>query len=345
MLFINELGRRISLICLFILPALASAHHGIGGQFDRDAMIELRGEITRVFWRNPHVRISLSTLNENGQTVVFEVEALSVSMLRQRGISGAFLNVGDEVTIAGNPSNRGRNEINLTNVLLPDGREVVLGNSRKPIWSNQALGLSGPYANPGGGDSSKPELGIFRVWSRAPGTSLFRNFDLDAQVTDAARQAALAFDPLKDNATAGECVEKSMPLVMANPYPREFVDQGQYILFRLEENDTVRTVHMGSDRSGANEPASPLGYSVGRWEGDTLVVTTTKVFKGQFARGISLNESLEIVERFTPSDDGSRLDLSMILTDPAAFAEPMVLEQQWHYLPNVAVEPYECAEG
>jgi hypothetical protein len=69
------------------------------------------------------------------------------------------------------------------------------------------------------------------------------------------------------------------------------------------------------------------------------------VFKGQFARGISLSESLEIVERFTPSDDGSRLDLSMTLSDPVAFAEPMALEQQWHYLPNVTVEPYECAEG
>ena len=88
-----------------------------------------------------------------------------------------------------------------------------------------------------------------------------------------------------------------------------------------------------------------LLHSVGRWEGGTLVVETTNVGERDFPLGIPLSEDLEIIEHFTPSEDGSRLDYRMRVTDPTAFLEPVELELYWIYAPDATVQPYECTEG
>jgi hypothetical protein len=78
-------------------------------------------------------------------------------------------------------------------------------------------------------------------------------------------------------------------------------------------------------------------------EAGTLVVTTTHINWGHFDQaGIPLGESAEIVEYFTPSEDGSRMDYRMVVTDPSTFTEPVELRKHWLYIPGVTVQPYEC---
>ncbi len=337
--------RRVAAIGLFAIPALTSAHHGIGAQFDLEETIELRGEVRQLIWRNPHVRITLGVTDDNGQEALWVVEAQSVSMLRQRDISEVLLAVGDTITLAGNPARQGKTEIYATNVLLPDGRELIFSQRAEPRWRGQVLGKTGPRFVTSG-DSSAPDLGLFRVWSGAPGQGLLQNFDFDTHpLTDKARVAADSYDRLTDNLATGECTSKGMPSIVGNPYPRDFIDQGDTILMRLEEYDTVRTIHLTSAARDEEPPSSPVGYSVGRWDNGTLVVTTTRVSPGSFSRNLPLSDDLEIIERFTPSADGSRLDYQMTVTDPAAFLEPAELAYYWIYVPGVTVEPYECLEG
>jgi hypothetical protein len=82
---------------------------------------------------------------------------------------------------------------------------------------------------------------------------------------------------------------------------------------------------------------------VGRFEGPTLVVTTTRIDWPFFSQlGIRQSPAVEIVERFTPTPDGSRLDYEMTVTDPATFTRPVVLSQYWLWLPSVTLLPYEC---
>lgn len=333
------------MVWMLLLPAVASAHHGIGAQFDRGSTIELEGKVRSVLWRNPHVRITVGVTDDSGREALWVVEALSVSMLRQKGISDVLLTVGDAVRIAGNPSRRGETEIYVTNLLLEDGREALFSDTAAPRWSDDVVGQSGPrYAV--AGDPSEPEKGLFRVWSRAPGTGLFANFDLDGQpLTGAARAGAATYDPLTDRPAADECAEAGMPRIVGNPYPREFVDRGNTILMRLEEYDAVRTIRLGGIRPALIGAASPLGYSVGHWEGGTLVVETTNVGERDFPLGILLGEDLKILEHFTPNEDGSRLDYRMRVTDPTAFLEPVELELFWIYAPSATVQAYECTEG
>lgn len=329
---------------LLTFPAALFAHHGVGAQFDLSTSIELQGKLERVIWRNPHVRLTVRVANDAGGEDLWEVEAQSVSMLRQRDITEVLLEAGDEITLAGNPAYGGVTEIYVTNVLLADGREILFTQRVEPRWKDQAMGMTGPRFV-ADGDTSSAQLGLFRTWSNAPGQGLFRDFDDSHEnfpLTDEARAAAATYDRLTDNLATGECSQAGMPAIIGNPYPRDFIDRGDAILMRLEEYDAVRTIHLDEN---AADIGSPLGHSIGRWEDGELVVTTTNISSRKFRLGIPLSDDLELVERYTPSDDGSRLYYHTTITDPAIFLEPIEFEAYWIYIPGVTVEPYECTEG
>ena len=133
---------------------------------------------------------------------------------------------------------------------------------------------------------------------------------------------------------------------MGNPLPIEFVREGDDILLRLEEYDTERRIHMGQFAAPADMPASPLGHSVGRWEGSSLMVATTRLSWPYFNQlEIPQSEDSVLAERFTPTPDGSRLDYELIVTDPVNFLEPVTLSRHWLYLPDERIMPYRCTEN
>jgi hypothetical protein len=136
-----------------------------------------------------------------------------------------------------------------------------------------------------------------------------------------------------------------MPTIMEAPYPIEFVQlEGGNVLLKLEEYDLERRIDMHASAPPGAAAASPLGYSVGRWDGRSLVVTTTRIDWPYFSQlGIPQSPNVSIVERFTPTADGSRLDYEMIVTDPKTFTQPVVLGQHWLWLPSVRLLPYQCA--
>ncbi len=123
----------------------------------------------------------------------------------------------------------------------------------------------------------------------------------------------------------------------------EFVDEGERILLRIEEYDLTRVIHM-MNAPTSGEPTS-LGYSTGRWDGDSLVVTTSSILAPQFSAGIPLSESARVEERFELSDDQARLNFRVTVTDPDTFIEPVTREKYWTWIPGVEIQPYECFEG
>jgi hypothetical protein len=194
-------------------------------------------------------------------------------------------------------------------------------------------------------------LGIFRFWSHTRAIArLFPeatdpSFDIQSYpMTPAARAALAKFDRARDNPLAN-CVPKGMPTIMEAPYPIEFVHAANdNVLLKIEEYDLERAIDMHATGPPANAAATPLGFSVGRWDGKTLVVTTTRVSWPWFSQlGIPQSAGVTIVERFTPTADGSRLDYEMTVTDPVNFTRPVVLATHWFWLPNVHLMPYRCA--
>jgi hypothetical protein len=307
-------------------------------------MAEVEGVVTELRWQNPHVVFTLRV----GEAL-WSIETLSISGISRWGITHDLIAVGDRLRVAGNPARRGANNLFARNILLSTGREIVLGGNAR--WSNDTLRGS-ELLQAGQGDASRPDLGLFRTWSTGgvmgDGRNLgvlfpeavAANFDFTRYpLTPAARATLAAFDFASDDPTRN-CTPKGMPTIMEQPYPMEIVDRGNTIELLIEEYDTRRVVQMRP--TGVSTPG-PLGVSVGRWEGSTLVVVTTRSTWGHFdSVGIPLSIDAVLVERFAPSADGARLDYTLTVTDAVTFTAPVELKKTFIWRPEVKRGAYEC---
>jgi len=130
---------------------------------------------------------------------------------------------------------------------------------------------------------------------------------------------------------------------MLSPFPFEFIDEGDTIRLRVEEWDAVRTIHMTSEQDPATVTPSSLGHSVGRWEGRTLVVHTSHInWPLLDGDGTPQSDDVEIVERFTISEDERRMDLEITATDPQNLVEPAIWDAGYIWNASVNIKPFEC---
>ena len=162
-------------------------------------------------------------------------------------------------------------------------------------------------------------------------------------LTETARAIRAEWDPQRAGNPFLSCEPIGMPRIMGQPYPMEFVDDGERILLRIELYDVVRTIHMDPDAAAGNAPPGPLGFSTGSWDGNALVVRTTRLGWPWFDQsGIPQSAAAELLERFTPSADGTRLEYILTVTDPDTFTEPVTLEKYWTWRPDAQVRPFDC---
>jgi hypothetical protein len=334
---------------LILVPFGAAAHHSFA-EFDQTTVVEHEGEIVSVFWRNPHVRMSIAGEDSSGNEVVWRMEAQDLNTLGRIGVSRELLEVGQRVRFAGWPSIRQDNYIALTHVLREDNTEVVMRMRMQPRWTGNAVGGGDITNDPRITDEAEAD-GIFRVWSFLRGNR--PAFIDDPPLTESARRAYEVFDPVSDDPVL-RCAQPGMPeaITFIGPHPIEFVDEGDEIHLKIESDDVRRVIHMSGELDGEEQPPSPLGVSTGRWEDDkTLVVTTTRVswpytkINGLVA--VPQSDESVFVERFEMSDDEQRLTLSFSMSDPASFTRTVTAESYtvWRWLPGATVEPYECTLG
>ncbi len=336
MSFISFIG-----VSLVALPPSGLTHHSMS-EFDRGAVTEIEGEVVGLFWRNPHVLFEIATVDDNGQEVVWHLEGGAVSSQRRRGLTPGRIQVGDHVRAAGWPSTRRLGYLQVNHILPPDGTELLVGRVREPRWSAAHLG-SGEWTVDPVAAAAATARGLFRVWSQRLGGA-FYFLGTDAyRLTDRALAAVADWDEFEDDPVL-DCTAPGMPAMMSNPYPMEFVERADGdIVIRFEEFDSVRTIRMTDNEDPADIPASPTGYSIGHWDGDTLVVSTSRINWPYVNRvGVPQSEAVEVLERFTPVADGNRLDYELIVTDPANLIEPFVWQGHWDWRPGEAVQPYDC---
>lgn len=323
------------------------AHHSRAAIYDLNSMTEVEGRITRILWRNPHIRFWLES-EVAGETVLYEIESTPPGTLERHGISPEILSIGQSIRVAGTPGRFDAYAMEAKNILLPDGREVLIQRDSVPRWSAPTIGWADEDLSIADIDAAETSAtGIFRVWSRdedpsftvREGSSLSLVGLSEYPLTTSARVSRQNFDPIADNPIPG-CTAKGMPYIMGQPYPIEFIDDGRRLLMRIEEYDLTRVIYVTDEP--APGAATPLGFSVGRWDEDRLVVTTSAILAPQYVAGIPLSESAQVEERFELSEDQTRLHYVLTVTDPATFTEPVTREKYWIWKPGVEIKPYEC---
>jgi hypothetical protein len=331
---------------LFV-PVNASAHHGANTNpelYRAENLVELDGKISRVLWRNPHPRLKMIVVDENGDSAEWELEMFgSLQSWTRDGIDGDFFAVGDPVKAAGVISRRNANSIGVVHLLVPGGKEIVQGN-RAPRWSDVRLAggeggaAGGPIDRDAAASAEASANGIFRVWGRRTGPRP-RAEQYAGRLSEAGREAFTRYDPPRDNPDY-EC-RTGMPHHMFDPLPMEITDGGDRVHIETLEYNVKRVIYLSDDRP---EPTpTNVGYSMGRWEGDTLIVETKHVDWNYFDPfGTPQSDRVSFVETFRVADDDSRLDYSIVATDPVMFSEPIRLERAWLWQPGTEMFEFDC---
>jgi len=322
-------------LSLVVLPVTGSGHHSILGVYSRDSVSEIEGELTSVSWRNPHVLFSVTA--DDGE--IWEIESAPPTELERYGITRELLDEGGRYRVAGDPSRRNDNAIFATNILLPSGLEILTYPRSTPRWSDRTLQRGGErvISESAARAAEENANGIFRVWAGNLG------IEWDAKLTDAALAARSQWNPSRDDPRL-RCIPPGMVDAIVSPFPIELIEEGQDIVIRMEQWDGVRRIHMGDSGDAEGAQPTPMGYSVGHWDGDTLVVATNRVSWPYFDDlGTPQSEEVEMVERFSMSDDEQQLTWEATITDPINLTEPAVVRQRYEWIPGEEVKPYNCA--
>jgi hypothetical protein len=324
------------------LPPTAHSHHSFVGFYDSERIVEVEGIVRAVSWRNPHGALTLEVRDASGEPRQWQVETGSISVLRVRGFDRDFVRVGDRVRIAGEAALRRERGLYARNMLLETGEEVLLSIGIEPRWTGAGTSeLLEARFDASVADAARREAdGIFRVWSTVlddPGS--FPMFKGGYPLTDDAARRKAQWD--SSGIVQLGCAPKGMPALMITPFPIEFVDRGENVVLRFEEDNAERVILMG--QAAVDAPASLLGRSRGHWGGTTLVVETDRVNAEYFdGEGTPLGAAARFVERFTPSENATRLEYTIEIIDPETFTRTFELARYFVWRPELEVKPYDC---
>lgn len=181
------------------------------------------------------------------------------------------------------------------------------------------------------GSSAKPDPALIN--KLPPGTVMVSDVGApelsvgdfgNLQLTEQAKKIAMEWDPNKEQSPDTVCIPPSIIYAMQGPFPFEIFQGRDLIVFKLEYYDLVRVIFMdGRDHPGDDWSLSPVGHSVGHWEGDQLVVETTHLSPATLTNnGLYHTENVRVVERFKLSDDGNTLLSTQWFEDPAVLKTP-----------------------
>lgn len=150
------------------------------------------------------------------------------------------------------------------------------------------------------------------------------------------------YDPQDD--PLFRCILPGVPRGLTDPYLLEIIQQEHQIVMLHEYFHQVRRIYTDGREAPEHWPLSMSGYSTGRWEDETLVVTTTHLSPDNAmniqGHPFSGDEHTYVIQRYTRI--GDELKLEAVVHDPTFYEEPYVIEFGWDLVPDEEIWTYEC---
>jgi hypothetical protein len=151
----------------------------------------------------------------------------------------------------------------------------------------------------------------------------------------------------KDNPDA-HCLPIGLTQLHNHPQPRKIIQTPSVIVILYEANDGIRQIFTDGRPLPNNDPQPWwYGYSIGRWEGDTLVVETSNFKDGGWldVNGAPLTDAAKMTERFRRLDYGT-LEIEVTVDDPKAYTRPWTaVKIRQRLLPDDELIEFICAEN
>jgi hypothetical protein len=142
------------------------------------------------------------------------------------------------------------------------------------------------------------------------------------------------------------CLPEGMPMIETAPAPYKIV-QTPGVTFMLYERDTTyRQVYTDGRKLPDDPQPSWLGYSVGKWVGESLVVDTLGFNDRGWldARAHAHSEALRLTERFDRRDFG-HMTVELTINDPETYTKPITIKLKQHLLADTDLLESFCAEN
>lgn len=337
-----------ALALAFAGPALA--HHGIG-LFVVNQDVEYSGVLTKMELVNPHSYMYFDYVNEAGETVAMRCEMRAATLLKRSGWTADMFVVGAPVEIKARPHRDDPGACYLESFSLGEkpavGRNDQLTSSSAPVdTSDRPLRLASGEPNISGDWAvEQAVLTISPSGSRDMVPKSLREAYAAGEITlqeirsrestsrpvytEAGRAAAEDFEmwSVEDNPRLS-CNPTSIVYDWTWDWPVNRIIQTttpggervidiDYGLYAMQ-----RRIHLDMDSHPENLTPSNAGHSIGRWEGDTLVVDTVGFTAGVLAPPTRNSEQMHVVERFTLDTGTMALRRDWTVTDPVYLAEP-----------------------
>jgi len=324
----------LAAMCAVTLPV--SAHHSFAPHFDADKPVSITGTIIEYEKRNPHAYLNIRAEDADGRVTEWRCESHGFTQLSRNGITPEMLAPGAMVGITGSQHRRDSNMCFFDKVFLADGRE---------------LDVNGPRGQQQNTEEQRDS--IFGTWMLVPGgfATSGPQFMMD-YLNEDGRAAVLNYNPFTDDPTY-RCEPVAIRRTWGAPgTPLSITREGDDVVIRHEWMDAVRVVHMDQDAAPASTEPSILGYSVGHFENDVLVIETTHYTEGvlnQFVevegepmRGLLHSDQLRTVERLSVDRERNRLIMSMEHFDPAWFTRDFPNYTREYRPSDLPIEPFGC---
>ena len=159
-----------------------------------------------------------------------------------------------------------------------------------------------------------------------------------------ARRKELASRGLEDSQTAN-CLPPGMPGIMGQPYPMEFLLTPGKVTIVIEAYQQVRHIYTDGRPLPADPDPKFHGTSVGRWEGDTLVVETAGFSPlTELARNVPHSGRMRILERFRLADPDT-MTIETTITDPGVLTAPYTSSRTLRRHRDWTIAEYICEEN
>jgi len=138
------------------------------------------------------------------------------------------------------------------------------------------------------------------------------------------------------------CLVHGFPRIMAGNQPIEIVQTPNQVYLLFEAHSVQRRIYLDGRKLPENYPSSFMGFSTGRYDGDTLVVETGGLNDLSWLdrTGIPHSDALRVTERFRRAAQDT-LEIAFLFDDPKAFVRPLegkktyTLKPDWEILENI----------
>jgi hypothetical protein len=304
-----------ALAALIPFGAPAFAHHS-QAMFDTSKEILIEGKVARFDWVNPHMYLIVETNGPDGQPALVEGEGLGITQALVDGLDREALKPGTPIVMRANPNRGGwGKQVRILDVTTQDGeihpfyaantrtRTLTPAESLEAHWAPARAALGG----------------AFGAMARWPVNQEGR-----------AAQAQLIAD--------GLCYVEPVPFLAVLDELRTIDIGDDEVVMRFDNtgDHVTRTIHMGAEHPADVRP-SLHGHSIGRWEGETLVIDTIGYEPNPSGLGGNVPSSTRkhTVERLSLTADRTRLRYEITVEDPAYLTGPGTLTQQWDHRPDL----------